>query len=235
MPNAIITGATKGIGKAIADTLIANGFDIAICARTLEDLVQLQNHYNTTFPERRVYIEAVDVAQQHAIQNFGANALDFFEDQIHILVNNAGVYLPGNALEEEEGQLDYVLKTNLLSAYHLTRLVAPIMEQTTKSHIFNMCSIAGLQAYPGGGSYSISKYALLGFNDNIRLELKDKGVKVTAICPGAVWSNSWEGSGVPPERIMEAQDIADMVWSTYNLSANAVVERITLRPQLGDL
>lgn len=235
MPTAIITGATKGIGKAIADKLIANGFDIAICARTLSDLVSVQKEWEQAFPLRRVYIEVVDVANKEAIINFGNNALDFFDGELNILVNNAGVYLPGNAIDEKDGQLEYVLQTNLLSAYYLTRLVIPCLEQSSKSHIFNICSTASLQAYPGGGSYSISKYALLGFNDNIRLELMDKGIKVTAICPGAVWSNSWEGSGVEPSRIMEANDIAESLWTTYQLSPTAVVERIILRPQLGDL
>lgn len=235
MPGAIITGATKGIGKAIADMLIANGFDIAICARTLADLEEQQARYKRLYPYNKVYIKAVDVADNVAVTAFGRDALAFLGNQLHILINNAGLYFPGNVLDEPEKQLEYTMQVNLYSAYHLTRTVTEALIQTPQSHIFNMCSIASLQAYPGGGSYSISKYALLGFNDNIRLELKDKGVKVTAICPGAVWSNSWEGSGIPAERIMEADDIASSVWNAYNLSSRAVVERIVLRPQLGDL
>ncbi len=109
------------------------------------------------------------------------------------------------------------------------------MKAQKAGHIFNMCSVASLQAYPNGGAYSITKYALLGFSDNLRYELKDEGIKVTAISPGAVWSNSWSGSGVPPERIMKAEDIAALLWTTYSLSAQATVEHIVLRPQLGDL
>jgi short-subunit dehydrogenase len=235
MPNAIITGATKGIGKAIADKLIANGFDIAICARTIEDLQLIKEAYQQRYPERKVYIQAVDVANKDDVKNFGENALSFFNNELQILVNNAGIYMPGNCLDEEDGQLEATIQVNLYSAYYLTRIVVEAMKASAPSHIFNINSIAGLQAYPGGGSYSISKYALLGFSDNIRLELRDSGVKVTAICPGAVWSNSWEGSGVSPERIMEATDIAETLWSAYQLSDRAVVERIVLRPQLGDL
>ncbi len=235
MPGAIITGSTKGIGKAIADMLIANGFDIAICARTLADLEQQQADYNRRYPGQKVYIQAVDVADRSAVIDFGRQAVAFLGGALHILINNAGLYFPGNVLDEEAQQLEYTMQVNLYSAYHLTRTVTEALVQTPGSHIFNMCSIASLQAYPGGGSYSISKYALLGFNDNIRMELRDKGVKVTAICPGAVWSNSWEGSGIPAERIMEADDIAASIWNAYNLSPRAVVERIVLRPQLGDL
>jgi short-subunit dehydrogenase len=102
-------------------------------------------------------------------------------------------------------------------------------------HIFNICSIASLAAYENGGAYSISKFALLGFSKNLRLELKDQGIKVTAVCPGAVYTNSWSGSGVDPKRIMEASDIAKMIYAATQLSTQAVVEDIVMRPQLGDL
>ncbi len=109
------------------------------------------------------------------------------------------------------------------------------MKANGKGHIFNMCSIASLKAYPNGGSYSISKYALLGFSDNLREELMEDGIKVTAICPGATYTPSWEGSGVEPDRIMESADIAAMLWSAYNLSPQANVEMIILRPVKGDI
>ena len=104
-----------------------------------------------------------------------------------------------------------------------------------KGHVFNICSIASLNAYAQGGSYSISKFALLGFSKNLRLELKDKGIKVTAVCPGATYTNSWNGSGIDPMRIMESEDIAKMIFAAAHLSPQAVVEDIVMRPQKGDL
>jgi short-subunit dehydrogenase len=92
-----------------------------------------------------------------------------------------------------------------------------------------------MAAYPNGGAYSISKYALLGFTRNLRNELKPHGIKVTAVIPGAAYTDSWKGSGVPEERIMEAEDIARMVYHATQLSPQAVVEDIVMRPQLGDL
>ena len=80
-------------------------------------------------------------------------------------------------------------------------------------HIFTICSIASLQAYPNGGAYSISKFALLGFTKNLRQELKPHSIKVTAIIPGAIYTDSWIGSGVSPERIMEAEDIASIIYN----------------------
>ena len=102
-------------------------------------------------------------------------------------------------------------------------------------HIFNMCSIASLHAYSNGGSYSISKYALMGFSKNLREEMKPFNIKVTAVYPGAVYTSSWEGSNVLPSRIMEVNDIAEMVYAASLLSPKACVEDIVIRPFLGDL
>jgi short-subunit dehydrogenase len=109
------------------------------------------------------------------------------------------------------------------------------MLQRQQGHIFNICSIAGTQPYANGGSYSISKYAMVGFSKNLREELKPKGIKVTTVNPGATMSDSWSGSDIDPKRIMEAKDIADAIWAIYNLASQTVVEEIVMRPQLGDL
>ncbi|MBS1565162.1 MAG: SDR family oxidoreductase, partial [Bacteroidetes bacterium] len=135
---------------------------------------------------------------------------------------------PDNALEE-------MIQTNLYSAYHLTRALLPSMMDRKSGHIFNMCSIASLKAYPNGGAYSISKFALLGFSKNLREELKPWGIKVTAVLPGAAYTDSWAASGIDPKRIMEAADIAQMVFAAAHLSPQACVEDIILRPQLGDV
>jgi short-subunit dehydrogenase len=109
------------------------------------------------------------------------------------------------------------------------------MQAAGNGHIFNMCSVAGLKAYPGGGAYSVSKFALEGFTQNLRLELMTQGIKVTAIQAGATMSDSWAGSDIPAERMMRADDVATAIWSAYQLSPQSVVESILLRPQLGDL
>ena len=109
------------------------------------------------------------------------------------------------------------------------------MMQRKSGHIFNLCSIASLKAYPGGGGYGISKFALHGFNLNLREEMKTHGIKVTGIYPGAVLTDTWGDFDNSQKRIMEASDIAEMVYSCTKLSAQAVVEDIIIRPQLGDL
>ena len=128
-----------------------------------------------------------------------------------------------------------MIDVNFYSAYYLTRHLVPFMIKKSTCHIFNICSVAALKAYPGGSSYSISKFALNGFSQNLRLELMNHGIKVTAVFPGAALTDTWSNYDNSDKRIMEANDIATMVFSATQLSVQAVVEEITIRPQLGDL
>ncbi len=234
MPNAIITGATKGIGKAIAERLLNENFNIAICARSTAELALCSKDWQQRFPQQKIITSTVDVSNEAAVKSFGREALAAF-GHIDVLINNAGVFLPGNVSEEPDGHLQKMIDTNLMSAYHLSRVVIPSMKEKKQGHLFNICSIAALRAYPGGGAYSISKYALLGFTDNLRLELSTHAIKVTAISPGAVWTDSWKESGFEANRMIQAKDIADTVWNCYQLSPQANVDHIILRPLSGDL
>ena len=131
--------------------------------------------------------------------------------------------------------LEKMIETNLYSAYHLTQIIVPKMIAAKKGHVFNICSIASLHAYANGGSYSISKYALMGFSKNLREELKPHNIKVTAVYPGAVLTDTWGNYDNASKRIMESEDVAEMIVAASKLSPAAVVEDIILRPQLGDL
>lgn len=232
--NAIITGAGKGIGKAIALKLAQQGCHLAICARTEADLLQLQTHITQMHPGVNILAKPVDVSNRDQLILFAKECLTYFST-IDILVNNAGFFRPGTIHEEEEGLLEQLMSTNLYSAYHLTRQIVPTMKQQHKGHIFNICSTASLTAYPNGGAYSITKFALLGFSKNLREELKAHHVKVTAICPGPILTDSWNGFEGPADRLMTPADIADLLWSIYALAPQTVVEEVVLRPVLGDL
>lgn len=234
MPYAVITGATQGIGKAIAEKLLNHGYSIAIAARNKENLSRLTQEWTAAYPNATIVAYPADLGNKNETEAFGKYVLENFS-QVDILVNNAGSFLPGDICDEPDGRLEGLMAVNVYSAYHLTRSLIPMMKNAGGGHIFNMCSVASLKAYPNGGSYSITKYALLGFSENLREELKPHNVKVTAICPGATYTPSWEGSGVPNERIMEANDIANMLWSAANLSPQANVETIIMRPVKGDL
>lgn len=231
--NIVITGASKGIGFATAKAFAAAGHHLYLTSKTAADLAAAAAELKAAYPSDTIEYVHADLSIKGQVHCFSEWLLA--RTVPDVLVNNAGYFLPGQLQDEAEGQLEAQLNANLFSAYHLTRDLLPSMIQVKQGHIFNICSIASLQAYPHGGSYSISKYALLGFSANLRLELKDKGIKVTAVCPGATYTNSWKGSGVSEERIMEADDIAKMIYAATQLSPQAVVEDIVLRPQLGDL
>ena len=232
--NVVITGGTKGIGRAIATAFAQEGANLAICSRTQSDLDEMKAHFLSVFPSVHLWTKAVDVSDKEAVRAFGNDILQHM-GQVDVLVNNAGVFLPGEILEEEDGKLEMMINTNLYSAYYLSKVLAPNMVQNKKGHIFNICSIASLFAYPNGGSYSISKFAMLGFSKVLREELKGKGVRVTSVMPGATWSASWAGAPFPENRLMPAKDIAALVLNAYQISDRSVVEEIIVRPQLGDL
>jgi short-subunit dehydrogenase len=232
--NIIITGATKGIGLAIAHTFAKQGFNLAVCSRSEEDLSDFRNAFAAEYPGVEVLSKATDMSKKAEVIAF-ADYIKSKWQQVDVLVNNAGVFLPGEITKEEEGMLERQIETNLYSAYHMTRVILPLMLDRPGSYIFNMCSIASLIAYPNGGSYSISKFALLGFSKVLREELKEKGIRVSSIMPGATWTSSWAGADLPKARLMEANDIAIAVWSAWSMSPSAVVEEIVVRPQLGDL
>ena len=230
--NVVITGASKGIGKAIATVFAANGCDLYLCSRNELALYKTVEELQTRFPAINVKAKAFDLSKQ--ARAFGLWILG--ESVVpDIVVNNAGLFEPGNVYNEPEGTLENQMDTNLYSAYHLTRTLLPKMMEARSGHIFNICSIASLQAYANGGAYSISKFALDGFSKNLREEMKPFNIKVTAVYPGAVLTDSWGNFDNSKHRIMEAEDVAKMIYTASQLSPGACVEEVVMRPQLGDL
>lgn len=232
--NVIVTGASKGIGFAIAEAFARHSHTLYLCARNEAELTKSAAILRSKYPKAKIETQPCDVTNAHQRKVFAVWVLRQAKT-IDVLVNNAGRFLPGSVHNESTGTLEAMMETNLYSAYHITRLFINEMMEQRSGHIFNLCSVASTKAYDNGGSYSISKFALLGFSKNLREEMKPYGVKVTAVLPGATMSDSWAGAGIDPQRIMEATDVAQMVYVASQLSAQAVVEDIMLRPQLGDL
>jgi len=231
--NVIITGASRGFGKAIAEIFAANGHNLYLTAmhedRLNKTMEELLNEYSSV----TIKAKASDLSEKAQAQEFGKWCLQNSEPDV--LVNNAGSFAGASVHNEEDGVLEEMIETNLYSAYHLTRIIVPEMAKNKRGHIFNISSIAGLKAYPGGGSYSISKFALHGFSVNLREELKSYNIKVTTVFPGAAYTDSWAASGIDKKRFMEAEDLAKMIYAASQLSPQACVEDIILRPQLGDI
>lgn len=219
----VVTGGTKGIGRAIVDKFAQEGFTVLTCARTKEE----------NFPENVHFFKA-DMSKKAEVLAF-ADFVKATVNQVDILVNNTGFFLPGQIHNEEEGTIEAMIETNLYSAYHLTRALVGEMIERKEGYIFNICSTASITAYTNGGSYCISKFAMLGMSKVLREELKPHHVRVTSILPGATLTNSWAGVELPAERFIAPEDIAQVVWTAYNLPDSTVLEEILMRPMLGDL
>ena len=232
--NVIITGATKGMGRAIAEEFAEAGYNLIVCARSQDELEKMENEFSGRFSSISVHTKVADIGDAVQVKEFGKWIISsgFSPD---VLVNNAGYFIPGNIYSEEEETLHKMLDVNLYSAYHLTRSLLPAMMERKQGQIFNICSVASFRPMTDVGSYGISKFALYGFTKHLREEMKPYGIKVTAVLPGATYTSSWEGSDIDRERLLEAKDVAKMIFACSRLSPSAVVEDIILRPQLGDL
>jgi NADP-dependent 3-hydroxy acid dehydrogenase YdfG len=222
-PLLVVTGGTKGIGRALADRFVKEGFDAVICARSIEGIQGLG-----------LLPVAADLSSRAGVDILLAY-IQSLKRPVEVLVNNTGIFQPGQVHNEAEGTFELLMNTNVASAYHLTRGLVRDMIARRRGHIFMMCSTASITAYTNGASYCISKYALLGMSRVLREELKPHDVKVTSILPGSTLTDSWSGTDIPEERFLKPEDIADAAWTAYSLSKSAVIEEILIRPQLGDI
>ncbi len=231
---AVISGGSRGIGKAIASALAARGFGVCLLARNEDTLRKTSAELQANFPQAEVLYYAVNLADKKACATLYQD-LSTKWPQVDILVNNAGSFQPGNLMAEPDGLFEAMMESNLFSAYYLTRAIYPHLQKGALKMIFNICSTASLQAYPKGGSYGIAKFGLLGFSRNLRLELAEQGYRVTAILPGPVLTDSWGDIDLPKERFMMPEDIAQVVIAGLEMSPQAFPEEIIMNPISGKI
>jgi len=141
--NAVITGATRGIGKAITEKFASEGFNVAICSRSKKDVDQLYEELHQKFPDIEIIAYTCDVSDKKQLKSF-ADEIRSQWDAVEVLVNNAGIFLPGFVHREKTGTLEKMMKTNLYSAYYLTQYLVRLMIREKHGHIFNMCSTASI-------------------------------------------------------------------------------------------
>ena len=230
----VVTGGSKGIGRAVIEKFAANQFDVVTCSRNESELASLEKELKARVSGISVFYRPVDMANKSQVKKFTEFVLSL-DRPVDVLVNNAGYFVPGEISTEPDGTLESMIDANLYSAYYTTRGLVQSMKAKKSGHIFNICSIASIKAYSNGGSYAISKFALLGFSKCLREELKTHNIRVTAVLPGATRTRSWEGSDLPEDRFMKIEDIAETIYSANALSERSVVEEILIRPQLGDI
>ena len=238
LPVVLVTGASQGIGAAIAEVFArelggADGCRLVLVARSA---VNLRRVAQKCLRAGATEVETLvcDVSDAAAVETMAAQVQARFR-RLDVLINNAGQFVPDTLLSMCPERFDTTVAANLRSVFLVTRAFAPAMAKRGKGDVFVMASVAGLRAFPAGGAYVAAKHGVLGLSRALREELKPSGVRVTVVLPGATVSPSWKGSGVPAARMMPAADVARAFFDAYRLGRRTVVEEIILRPQLGDL
>ena len=233
-PVVVVTGASQGIGAAIARAFASEvkGVRLALVARNEANLARVARSCAALGAEAEVF--ACDVSSEASVEEMAARVLRCYR-AVDVLVNNAGKYVGAPFLKTSVADFDRMVAANLRGLFLVTRAFVPSMVERGRGDIFNMGSIAGITAYPGAAAYTAAKFGVAGLSQVLRLELKGKGVRVCCVYPGPTVSPSWKGSGVDPTRLMPASDVARAFVDCYRLSRRTVVEELVLRPQLGDV
>jgi NADP-dependent 3-hydroxy acid dehydrogenase YdfG len=233
-PVVLITGSSQGIGAAIALIFAKEipGLRLVLVARNAKNLQAVARRCVKAGAAAEAF--DCDVSDEAAVASL-QQAVTARYGSVDVLINNAGSFAGAPLTEMSVATFDRMIAANLRSVFLVTRAFVGGMKARRRGDIFNMSSIAGRIAYPGGAGYSAAKFGVSGLSHVMRAELREHGIRVCCVYPGATVSPSWDGGGVPAERMMPAEDVARAFLDIYRLSRRTVVEEIVLRPQLGDL
>lgn len=231
-PVIVVTGASQGIGEAIAHAFATTGpCSLALLARNAAGLDDVATACRA-HPGVRAETFPCDLTDPAAVERTAGGVMEEL-GSVDILINNAGQFVGAPFLEFSLEDFDRMVAVNLRSAFVVSQRFAAHMAKRGQGQIVNLCSVASLQAHPGGAGYCAAKAGLLGLTRVMRAELKEHGIRVTAVLPGATFTPSWEGSGIDPDQMMSPEDVAKAVVDLTQLSPRTVVEEIVLRPSQG--
>ncbi len=225
---AVVTGGTKGIGRAIAEGLAAEGLNVCVGARNLDEVKQAVRELEGTGAKAsgaacdvRVY-EEVEALVAHAVEEFGG---------VDVLVNNAGVGLFKPVEETSPEEFRAVLETNLFGVFHGCRAAIPEMKRRGGGYIINVSSLAGANPHPRMAAYNASKFALNGFSEALMQEVRHDRIKVSYVMPGSV-NTEFGGDTVSPERAWQLQpdDVARVVVDLLRHDERSLPSRVEIRP-----
>ena len=226
--NALITGAGKGIGKAIAFALAKEGVNVILVSRTQSDIDQLA--IETSNLGVKSLALSADVSDINSINNAVEKALAEFKT-IDILINNAGIASFGKFLELEPDAWERIIQVNLMGTYYTTRAVIPNMIERQTGDIINISSTAGLNGNALTSAYSASKFAVLGLTDSLMQEMRKHNIRVTALTPSTVATDMAKDLKLTdgnPEKIMQSEDIAELIIAQLKLSRRVFIKNSSI-------
>jgi 3-oxoacyl-[acyl-carrier protein] reductase len=226
--NALITGAGKGIGKAIAIALAKEGVNVILVSRTQLDVEQLAVKIEN-FGVKSLALTA-DVADINSINKAVETALSKFKS-IDILINNAGIASFGKFLELEPAEWEKIIQVNLMGTYYTTRAVLPNMIERQTGDIINISSTAGLNGNALTSAYSASKFAVLGLTDSLMQELRKHNIRVTALTPSTVATDMAKDLNLTdgnPEKVMQSEDIAELIIAQLKLNRRVFIKNSSI-------
>lgn len=222
---AVITGAGKGIGRAIAEVLAKEGVSLGLIARTAADLEQLQASLGNTYGVK-VASAVADVSDRTQAEAAVAS-LEMELGAIDILINNAGTATFGTVLDMDPEEWERIVRVNLMGTYYVTRAALPSMVAQSSGTIINISSTAGERAAATTSAYSASKFAVLGFTESLMQEVRKSNIRVTALTPSTVNTELASGAGLKigdEDRMMQPEDVAELVLATLKLPQRVFIK-----------
>jgi 3-oxoacyl-[acyl-carrier protein] reductase len=225
---AVITGGTKGIGRAIAESLLKQEAKVFICARNKTELKQALEELSAL---GQVEGEICDVRSEAQVKMMLDECVRLFGG-VDILVNNAGIGIIGKTVEEMTAdEFEQTLQTNLFGVFYACHHAIPQMKKREGGYIINISSLAGQNPHPKMAAYNASKFGLNGFTEAMMQEVREDNIKVTTICPGSV--NTYFGDQEPTDEKawqIQPEDIAQIVVDLLNFDQRALPSKIEIRP-----
>ncbi len=222
---ALITGASRGIGRQVAHYFAEQGYSLILLARD-ENLLKNVAASLPVNAGQQVRIVATDLCAAAEVESKVNAALSAFP-HLDVLVNAAGIFRPGSS-QATLGDFTAMLNTNVTAIHHLCQLCIPALAHSQQGRIFNLSSVSGIQAFGGIAGYAASKHALVGYSLSLSRELASKNIKVTVLCPDVVDTEMSHGSGLAAHEMIETADICRAIDFIMSLSPAAVVEQLTI-------
>lgn len=223
---AIVTGASRGIGLAIATELAGLGYSLGLVSRSSAEIESASREILKQFPEVKIVTSAFDVTDGVSAENF-VKLVSSELGIVSVLVNNAGDYRLGTSSMPID-ELQQLMDVNFIAATRFVHAVLPAMKKLGRGYIFNIASVCGVEAYGDVGSYCASKFALVGYSSSLTQELAPMGIKVTAICPSWVNTRIASGSSKKPEEMIQPGDLATTIRYLLGLGQSASIREIVI-------